>query len=235
MRRSSPQPPTPTPTKEPGARKSQTRSEEPQLPPGPLQVDRHLVQGRHSPCTVLECPPAGSTCLPDRRSSTTGYPPQAGFSSLPNPLLATRYLLAALTALHSFIRACCRRPPIPHSLLCTFQSNPIHPAVLSFYRPPIPARTSCRASIVSQTLFFSPCAALRPQHPIDCQSSYCPTVCQTSPSETGGDLPVQPSPAQPKPGRPSHRETASTLPPPVTRHLSNQPPPQSATLPPRHC
>lgn len=144
---------------------------------------------------------------------------QAGFSSF---LPATRYCSLYSAALHSFIRACCRRPPIPHSLLCTFQSNPIQPAVLSFYRPPIPARTSCRASIVSQTLFSSPCAALGPQHPIDCQSSYCPTFCQTSPSGTG-DPPAQSSPALP-----TLRMRDNIKPsPPVIRSSSDQPRPQS--------
>lgn len=216
---------------------SQSYPEEPQLPPRPRRVPG---LGRRFP--PYPSPPplalpllygrylyllrtlarlslaAGSTCLPDR--------PQQHPSTLPGRLLLfpTRYslLLAVLFALHSFIRACCRRPPIPHSLLCTFQSNPIQPAVLSFYRPPIPARTSCRASIVSQTLFSSPCAALRAQHPIDCQSSYCPTFCQTSPSGTG-DPPAQSSPALPT----LRMRDNIKLSPPVIRSSSNQPRPQS--------
>lgn len=127
----------------------------PRPPPPALSCPVRYLYLLRTPASSV--PAAGSTCLPDRPQQHPVTLPRAGFSSS-HP--ATRY--CSLYSLHctASSRACCRRPPIPHSLLCTFQSNPIQPAVLSFDRPPIPARTSCRASIVSQTLFSSPCAAL---------------------------------------------------------------------------
>lgn len=215
----------PRPRPKPGAR-AKSPSEEPQFPPRPLQVDTRSRIGRHPPCTVLVCPRAGSTCLPDRRSSTRLLSPRPA-SPLPNPLLATR---CTLTALHSFIRVCCRRPPIPHSLLCTFQSNPIQPAVLSFYRPPIPARTSCRASIVSQTLFHP---LVQPCGPNIRSIANRPTVLPFVKPHRQRLVIRQPSLAQP--ARPSDRETTSTHPLPSLVLRQTSPRLNRQPFPPKHC
>lgn len=143
-------------------------------------------------------------------------------------LFPTRYSLLAVLLLHCTAQL--------HQSVLSSSSNSSFPPL----HIPIQSNPTRRPLLLSPTNtcphflpslnrksnpFFSPCAALRPQHPIDCQSSYCPTVCQTSPSETGDP------PAQSSPTRPTLRPRDNIIPPPpVTRPPSNQPPPQSATL-----
>lgn len=132
-------------------------------------------------------------------------------------LFPTRYSLLAVLSLHCTAQL--------HQSVLSSSSNSSFPPL----HIPIQSNPTRRPLLLSPTNtcphflpslnrksnpFFSPCAALRPQHPIDCQSSYCPTVCQTSPSETGDP------PAQPSPTRPTLRPRDNIIPAPP-RHSSS--------------
>lgn len=230
MRRSSPQPPTPT--------KSQSSSsEEPQsTPPPPLQVDtwsRYL--GRHSPhlSAVLVCSPGlgpPAYLIAAEADSTRLLSPRPA-SPLPNPLLATARCTHCTAQLHQSVLSSSSNSSFP-PLHIPIQSNPTRRPLL------LPSTNTCPHFLPSlnrksQTLFsplVQPCG--HNIRSIANRPSYCPTVCQTSPSETG-DPPAQSSPC---PAQPTSRpRDIINPPPPVTRPPSIQPPPQSATLPSKHC